>query len=104
MPEVSISGCLIPNPYAKHELHVFCDASSTAIAAKIYNRSISAEITTHYVVSKARVSPIETCVKTTIPKLELEAAAMGADLASFVRNSRQYTLTKFNSGLTVRPH
>ena len=80
MPEISISRCLIPNPDAKHELHT----SSTAIATTIYIRSSSAEeITTQYVVSKARVAPIKT---TTIPKLELEAAAMGAELASFVRS------------------
>ena len=84
MPEISISRCLILNPDAKHELHIFCDASSTAIATTIYIRSSSAEeITTQYVVSKASVAPIKT---TTIPKLELEAAAMGAELASFVRS------------------
>ena len=83
MPEISISRCLIPNPDAKHELHIFCDASSTAIATTIYIRSSIAEkITTQYV-SKARVAPIKT---TTIPRLELEAAAMGAELASFVRS------------------
>ena len=82
MPEISISRCLIPNLDAKHELHIFCDASSTAIAKTIRIRSSSAEeITTQYVVSKASVAPIKT---TTIPKLELEAAAMGAELASFV--------------------
>ena len=41
------------------------------------------EITTQYVVSKAGVAPIKTTI---IPKLELEAAFMGAELASFVRN------------------
>ena len=35
MPEISISRCLIPNPDAKQELHIFCDASSTAIKTKI---------------------------------------------------------------------
>ena len=84
MPEISISRYLIPNPDAKHELHIFCDASSTAVATTIYIRSSSAEeITTQFVVSKARVAPIKT---TTIPKLELEAAATGAELASFVRS------------------
>ena len=82
MPEISISRCLIPKPDAKHELHIFCDASGTAIA--LYIRSSSAkEIRTQYVVSKARVASVKT---TTVPKLELEAAAMGAELASFVRS------------------
>ena len=84
MPETSISRCLIPNPDAKHELHIFCDSSGTSIATIIYIRSSSAEeITTQYVVSKAREAPIKT---TTNPKLELEAAAMGAKIASFVRS------------------
>ena len=83
MPEISISRCLISNPDAKHELHIFCDASSTAIATTIYIRSSSAEEITQYAVSKAKVATIKT---TTIPKLELEAAAMGAELASFVRS------------------
>ena len=79
MPEISISRCLIPNPDGKHELHIFSDASSTAIATTIYIRSRSAEeITTQSVASKASVAPIKT---TTISKLELEAAAMGPELA-----------------------
>ena len=50
----------------------------------MYIRSSSPEeITTQYVLSKARVTPIKT---TTIPKLELEAAAMEAELASFVES------------------
>ena len=84
MPEISISICLIPNPDAKHELHIFCDASSTAIATTIYIRSSSAEEkTTQYNVRKARVAPIKTI---TIPNLELEAEAMESELASFVRS------------------
>ena len=48
----------------------------------MYIRSSSAEeITTQYVLSKERATPIKT---TTIPKLELEAAAMEAELASCV--------------------
>ena len=59
VPEIFISRCLIPNLDAKHELHIFCNASSTAIATKIYIRSSSAEEkTTQHAVSKARVAPI----------------------------------------------
>ena len=95
MPEFSISRCLIPNPDAKHELHVFCDASITAIATNIYIRSSSAEqITTQYVVSKSEVTPIKT---TTLPKLELEAAAMRAELASFVRSEMTAHFDKIHS-------
>ena len=82
LPEIFISRCLIPNLDAKHEFHIFFDASSAAKATTIYITSSSAEeITTQYADSKARVAPIKT---TTLPKLELEAAAMGAELASFV--------------------
>ena len=92
MPEISISRCLNPNTDAKHELHIFCDASSTAIATPIYIRSSSTEeIATQNVVSKARVAPIKT---TTIPKLELEALAMAAELASFVRSEMTAYLDK----------
>ena len=35
MPEISISRSLIPNPEAMLKLHIFCNASSTAIAAAI---------------------------------------------------------------------
>ena len=72
MPEISISRCPIPNPDAKQELHIFSDASSTAIATTIFIRSSSAEeITTQYVVSKARV-----------------AEPMGAEPASFLYSKR----------------
>ena len=92
MPKISISRCLFPNPDAKQELHVLCNASSTAIAATIYIRSSSAEdITTQNVVSKERVASTKTA---SIPKLEIEAAAMGAELASFVRSEMtENTLT-----------
>ena len=93
MPEISISRCVIPNPDAKHELHMFFGASSSAIAATIYIRPSSAkEITNQYVVDKARVA---TNKRTTIRKLELEAAAMGAEFASFVRSERTKQFEKF---------
>ena len=88
MPETSISICLIPKPDAKHEFHIFCDASGTAIAAKIYIRSSSAEEKPTQYVSKATVAPIKT---TTISKLELEAAAMEQNLLPLFEAKRQYT-------------
>ena len=82
MSENYVSRFLIHNTDVKHELHIFCGASSTAIEATVYIRSSSTEeITTQYIVSKARIAPIK---KPTIPKLDLEAAAMGAEVVSFV--------------------
>ena len=92
MPEIYISRRLIHNPDSKHELHICCDASSTAIAATIYIKSGSAEkITAQNAVSKARVTPIK---ETAIQSVELEAAAMGLELASFIRSEMTVHIDK----------
>ena len=62
------------------ELHVFTEASNSALAAVIYARQptfshTSAQQT--FVIGKSRVSPIK---QKSIPKLELEAAVLGARL------------------------
>ena len=63
-----------------HELHTFTDASLSTVSAVVYLKTISADgsIATHYVISKSKVAPIK---QLSIPKLELEAATLGAELA-----------------------
>ena len=82
MPSIQIPRCLVPNVDGTHEFHTFTDASLSAVSAVVYLRTISADgsIATHYVISKSKVAPIK---QMSIPKLELEAATLGAELAGF---------------------
>ena len=82
MPPIQIPRCLVPNVDRTHELHIFADASLSAVSAVVYLRTTSADgsIATHYVISKSKVAPIKPL---SILKLELEAATLGAELAGF---------------------
>ncbi|CAB3242550.1 unnamed protein product [Arctia plantaginis] len=66
-----------------HELHIFTDASERAYGACIYVRSVNVQGSSrvHLLVSKNRVAPIK---PTTIPKLELCGALLGARLCTEV--------------------
>ncbi|XP_075148904.1 uncharacterized protein LOC142222573 [Haematobia irritans] len=60
------------------QIHAFCDASLSAYGACVYVRAeCEGEITTHLLCSKSRVAPLKVL---TVPKLELSAAALLADL------------------------
>ena len=74
--------CLVPNVDGTHDLHTFTDASLSAVSAVVYLRTISADssIATRYVISKSKVAPIK---QLSVPKLELEAATLGTELAGF---------------------
>lgn len=65
------------------ELHCFCDASQKAYGACIYLRSVNkqGEIKINLLCSKSHVAPV---APTTIPRLELCAALLGAELAAVV--------------------
>ncbi|XP_061709219.1 uncharacterized protein LOC133519245 [Cydia pomonella] len=65
------------------EMHVFCDASSVAYAACIYLKSTNEKgvVMVRLLCAKAKVTPVQA---TTIPRLELCACLLGAQLASAV--------------------
>nr|XP_049696300.1 uncharacterized protein LOC126054500 [Helicoverpa armigera] len=65
------------------QIHCFCDASQRAFGSCIYLRSISASgvVQVSLVCAKSRVAPIK---PTTIPRLELCAALLGAQLTATV--------------------
>nr|XP_037876794.1 uncharacterized protein LOC119630680 isoform X1 [Bombyx mori]XP_037876795.1 uncharacterized protein LOC119630680 isoform X1 [Bombyx mori] len=65
------------------ELHCFCDASQAAYAACIYLKSTNAQgdVTVRLLSAKARVASVK---PTTIPRLELCACLLGAQLADAV--------------------
>ncbi|XP_075265942.1 uncharacterized protein LOC142358427 [Convolutriloba macropyga] len=82
MTSIQIPRCLIPNTNGTHHFHTFSDASMSAIAAIVYVRTTNADgsCTSQYVISETKVAPIK---QLSIPKLELEAATLGAELAGF---------------------
>lgn len=65
------------------QIHGFCDASEKAYASVIYLRAKHTDGTfkTSFVISKSKVAPLKSI---SIPRLELTAAALLANLISFV--------------------
>ena len=92
MTLIQIPRCLIPNTNGIHQLHTFTDASMSAIAAIIYVRTTNADgsCTSQYVISKTKVASIK---QLSIPKVELEAATLGAELAGFCESEMTTTIT-----------
>lgn len=84
-----IKECKIPRCYSYRtgkvliQLHTFCDASTKAYAAACYFRFEyqDGEIKIVLVAAKARVTPLK---PSSVPRLELQAALMGARLAHTV--------------------
>ena len=63
------------------QLHVFCDASQDAMATCIYFRTAcSSGIHATFLIGRTKVAPLN---QESIPKLELQAALMGARLCKF---------------------
>lgn len=90
-PSSAISSATIGNNnnYKNLQLHVFSDASSKAMCAVAYWRwEHNGVIHVAFIASKSRVTPIK---HVTIPKLELQAALLGARLADTI--AREHTLT-----------
>ncbi|XP_041988165.1 uncharacterized protein LOC121739697 [Aricia agestis] len=71
------------SPTRNRQLHVFCDASKDAYAAAVYWRleQEDGEIRVMLAAAKAKVAPLKT---QTIPRLELQAALVGARLGNAV--------------------
>ncbi|XP_058792183.1 uncharacterized protein LOC131664808 [Phymastichus coffea] len=85
-----MSDCKVPRSfipkgaeYEDTQLHVFCDASKKAFAAAAYLRITDRDAKVHLalVMAKTRVAPVK---PSTIPRLELQAALLGARLAATI--------------------
>lgn len=79
-------------------LHIFCDASKVAYAAVIFIRVENIEgIKVYFVQAKTRVAPARkgiTDARTSIPRLELLAATIGARLARSVLDALNFKALK----------
>ncbi|XP_028161404.1 uncharacterized protein LOC114353554 [Ostrinia furnacalis] len=75
------------------ELHIFCDASSRAFASVAYLRSRKKDGTWHvaFLMARARVAPLKVM---SIPRLELQAAVMGARMSQHLRQCEMVPLSK----------
>ncbi|KAJ8914050.1 hypothetical protein NQ315_017569 [Exocentrus adspersus] len=72
------------SPSQAFELHGFCDASEKGYACVIYLRIVKPEnLETKLLCAKSRVAPLK---RISIPRLELCAAVLLADLMSYVMN------------------
>lgn len=78
------------DPDRKIELHVFVDASASAFAAVAYLRFVEPhQVECSLVGAKTKVSPQQPM---TIPRLELQAALLGARFANFICQSHDLTI------------
>lgn len=75
---------------ASIQLHVFTDASETAYATALYWRTVSreGEVKITLIAAKTKVAPLKV---TSIPRLELQAAVLGARMAAAVKQEHQQT-------------
>lgn len=86
--QIAIPRWLRMGPVDENELHVFADASEQAMGAVAYFRVQSADgtTTTNLITARSKIAPVK---RITIPRLELMAALLGAQLAKFVRATYQ---------------
>lgn len=79
--------------YKDIELHVLCDASEQAYAAVAYWRVVNCDDTVSIVLNaaKAKVAPRQA---QTIPRLELQAAVIGARLADTLRKEHRIEVSR----------
>lgn len=84
--QIEIPRNTIPKNYKLIDVHCFCDSSKDAYAAAIYLRSKDENdnFQVHLLCAKSKVAPLKTI---SIPKLELCAGLLGAQLMELVKKS-----------------
>lgn len=93
----SVAALRVPRRYAtgreeRRELHIFVDASSQAYAATAYWRIEHKEgIAVNLVAAKSKVAPIKPL---SIPRLELQAALIGARLQKAIQEDHRFKNTR----------
>lgn len=84
--DLKIPRCVVGNQPSLLEIHTFVDSSESAYGACAYVRSVSStgKVEVHLLASKNKVAPMK---PTTIPRLELCGAVMGARLCAKIKSA-----------------
>lgn len=90
---LQIPRCYDKEPAAEYELHTFVDASEEAYAAVVYIRIQRADgsIQVSIAAAKSRVTPTKPI---SVPRLELQAALLGARLARSVQEGHNFDFAR----------
>ena len=95
LSNIGIPRCYRPLHFdpVEAQLHRFCDASQVGYGVVLHLRFLGPEGQVHcsFVMGRSRVAPLR---PTTIPRLELVAAAIGTELTSFVRKDLGFDVGK----------
>lgn len=96
LSEFKIPRLILPDSYSFNcQLHGFCDASQKAYACVVYLRTtnICGDIKTCLLMAKSKVAPLK---QISVPRLELSAAVLLADLISYIIHNFKNSI-KFSS-------
>ncbi|GFX29451.1 integrase catalytic domain-containing protein [Trichonephila clavipes] len=90
--DININRCIVVEQPEVIELHGFSDASQSAYGAVVYCKSVTSDrrVLVHLIASKSRVAPTK---QTTIPRLELCAAVLLAQLVHRVKQALKLNVT-----------
>ena len=89
----NLKSLIIPRPYSSNnmtetQLHIFCDSSKLAHGAVAFLRGRSENmIKTTFVLAKSKVAPVK---MQTLPRLELSAALLGANISPYLKNIPEF--------------
>ncbi|XP_062704451.1 uncharacterized protein LOC134286794 [Aedes albopictus] len=85
-------GSAVPNQFHSLQLHVFSDASELAMGCAAYFRAVDDRgVHVALVMAKSKVAPLQ---HQSIPRLELQAAVMGARMLKNVMESHTLTISR----------
>ena len=94
LPKIKVKRCFnIDINIVRTELHIFCDASTTAFAAVSYLKCIDVKgnMNVTFIMAKSRLAPLKVL---TIPRLELQGAVLAVRMKVFLLKELDTRLDK----------